>query len=64
MTHRHEQLLQKAERNHHALERDLADGGNDPRFVGEREATPQVLQDLRDRRSTRPMMALISAPLR
>ena len=64
MTPRHQQLLDKAERNLRALERDLAHDGDDPRLADEREATAQALEDLRGRRFTGPVMALVRASSR
>ncbi len=65
MTSRHEQLLDKAERSLCALDRDLSvANGGEPQLLEDRERTAEALQDLRDRRFSGAVMALIDAPVR
>jgi len=64
MTSRHEQLLDKAERNLRALDRDLSvANGEDSQLLEDRQRTAEALQDLRDRRFSGAVVALIDAPV-
>jgi len=63
MTSRHEQLLDKAEQSLRAIDRDLSvSKGEDSQLLEDRERTAEALQDLRDRRFSGAVMALIDAP--
>lgn len=65
MTPRHEHLLIEAERNLRAIDRDLAASSEDhPQLLEDRERTAEALQDLRERRFSGAVMALMNARVR